>query len=43
VLLSLNARARLEVFDRCRMMPQTEHAEKFNALIRTTLRARSAA
>jgi pimeloyl-ACP methyl ester carboxylesterase len=43
VLLSLNTRARLEVFDRCRMMPQTEHAEKFNALIRTTLRARSAA
>jgi pimeloyl-ACP methyl ester carboxylesterase len=42
-LLNLNAHARLEVFDRCRMMPQTEHAEKFNALIRTTLRARSAA
>lgn len=42
-LLSLNPRARLEVFDRCRMMPQTEHAENFNALIRTTLRARSAA
>lgn len=43
VLLGLNPRARLEVFDRCRMMPQTEHAEKFNALIRTTLQARSAA
>jgi len=42
-LLSLNSRARLEVFDRCRMTPQTEHAEKFNALIRVTLRARSAA
>jgi pimeloyl-ACP methyl ester carboxylesterase len=42
-LLSLNAHARLEVFDRCRMMPQTEHAEKFNALIRTTLRKHSAA
>lgn len=42
-LLNLNSRARLEVFDRCRMMPQTEHAEKFNALIRTTLQARSAA
>ncbi len=42
-LLGLNPRARLEVFDRCRMMPQTEHAEKFNALIRTTLGARSAA
>jgi pimeloyl-ACP methyl ester carboxylesterase len=42
-LLSLNARARLEVFDRCRMMPQTEHAEKFNALLRATLAPRSAA
>ncbi|HEY0098449.1 MAG TPA: hypothetical protein VGB76_05800, partial [Pyrinomonadaceae bacterium] len=42
-LLSLNPRARLELFERCRMMPQTEHAEKFNALIRTTLQARSAA
>lgn len=42
-LLSLNARARLEVFDQCRMMPQTEHAERFNALMRATLRARSAA
>jgi pimeloyl-ACP methyl ester carboxylesterase len=42
-LLSLNPRARLEVFDHCRMMPQTEHAEKFNVLIRTTLQARSAA
>jgi pimeloyl-ACP methyl ester carboxylesterase len=42
-LLALNPRARLEVFDRCRMMPQTEHAEKFNALIRTTLQTRSAA
>lgn len=43
VLLSLNARARLEVFDRCRMTPQTEHAEKFNALIRTALQKQSAA
>jgi pimeloyl-ACP methyl ester carboxylesterase len=42
-LLSLNSRARLEVFDRCRMMPQTEHAEKFNALIRATIHSRSAA
>ena len=42
-LLKLNPRARLEVFDRCRMMPQTEHAEKFNALIRTSLHTRSAA
>jgi pimeloyl-ACP methyl ester carboxylesterase len=42
-LLALNPRARLELFDRCRMMPQTEHAEKFNALICTTLRKRSVA
>jgi pimeloyl-ACP methyl ester carboxylesterase len=42
-LLSLNSRARLEVFDHCRMMPQTEHAEKFNSLLRTTLQSRSAA
>jgi pimeloyl-ACP methyl ester carboxylesterase len=42
-LLSLNPRAHLEVFDHCRMMPHTEHAEKFNALIRTTLASRSAA
>jgi pimeloyl-ACP methyl ester carboxylesterase len=32
-LLHLNPRARLEVFDRCRMMPQEEHAERFNALL----------
>jgi pimeloyl-ACP methyl ester carboxylesterase len=43
LLLSLNTRARLEVFDRCRMMPQTEHAEKFNALIRTALQKQPAA
>ncbi len=42
-LLQLNPRARLEVYERCRMIPQTEHAEKFNALIRAMLRARSAA
>jgi pimeloyl-ACP methyl ester carboxylesterase len=42
-LLSLNPRAHLEVFDRCRMMPQTEHAEKFNDLIRTALQKHSAA
>jgi pimeloyl-ACP methyl ester carboxylesterase len=34
LLLQLNPRARLEVFDRCRMMPQEEHAERFNALLR---------
>jgi pimeloyl-ACP methyl ester carboxylesterase len=37
-LLSLNSRARLEVFDRCRMMPQEEHAERFNALVRDAFR-----
>jgi pimeloyl-ACP methyl ester carboxylesterase len=42
-LLSLNPRAGLEIFDRCRMMPQEEHPEKFNALIRSTVRLRSVA
>jgi pimeloyl-ACP methyl ester carboxylesterase len=42
-LLSLNSRAGLEIFDRCRMMPQEEQPEKFNALIRRKLRARPAA
>lgn len=37
-LLGLNPRARLELFDRCRMMPQEEHAERFNSLLRETLR-----
>lgn len=31
-LLNLNPRARLEVFDFCRVMPEQEHPEKFNAL-----------
>ena len=43
LLLGLNPRARLEIFERCRMMPQNEHAERFNALLRNTLRARAAA
>ncbi|HEX7955876.1 MAG TPA: alpha/beta fold hydrolase [Pyrinomonadaceae bacterium] len=38
-LLRLNPRARLEVFDRCRQMPQEEHAERFNALLRDAFRA----
>ena len=38
LLLRLNPRARLEVFDRCRMMPQEEHAERFNALLRDSFR-----
>jgi pimeloyl-ACP methyl ester carboxylesterase len=42
-LVRLNARAGLEVFDYCRMMPEQEHPEKFNALVRDTFLARSAA
>ncbi|HEV2882704.1 MAG TPA: alpha/beta fold hydrolase [Pyrinomonadaceae bacterium] len=42
-LCRLNPGARLEVFDQCRMTPQTEHAERFNELLRATLLARSAA
>ena len=42
-LLSLNPRAGLEIFDRCRMMPQEEHPEKFNALIRASIGLRSVA
>ena len=42
-LLHLNPRADLEIFDRCRMMPQEEQPEKFNALVRNKLRARSVA
>lgn len=34
LLLRLNPRARMEVFDRCRQMPQEEHAVRFNALLR---------
>ncbi|HEX8557479.1 MAG TPA: alpha/beta fold hydrolase [Pyrinomonadaceae bacterium] len=37
-LLGLNPRARLEVFDRCRQMPQEEHAERFNLLLRDAFR-----
>lgn len=42
-LLSLNPRAGLEIFDRCRMTPPEEHPEKFNAFVRRKLKARSAA
>ena len=42
-LLRLNPRATLEIFDRCRMAPHEEDPEKFNAIVRNTLRARSAA
>src|ERR1700730_6089938 len=40
-LLQLNPHTRLEVFDYCRMMPEQEHPEKFNALVRSALIARS--
>ena len=36
LLLQLNPRAQLEVFDFCRMMPEQEHPELFNALVRET-------
>ncbi|HEX8143709.1 MAG TPA: alpha/beta fold hydrolase [Pyrinomonadaceae bacterium] len=42
-LLSINPRAALEIFDRCRMMPQEEHPEKFNAAVRDMLGLRSVA
>jgi pimeloyl-ACP methyl ester carboxylesterase len=42
-LLALNPRAALEIFDRCRMMPQEEHPEQFNTLIRDVLGLRSRA
>jgi len=42
-LLELNPRAALEVFDYCRMMPEQEHPEQFNELVRQTFLARSAA
>jgi pimeloyl-ACP methyl ester carboxylesterase len=37
-LLKSNAHARLEIFDYCRMMPEQEHPEKFNALVRENFR-----
>ena len=40
-LLSLNPNVGLEIFDRCRMMPQEEQPEKFNALVCQTLLKRS--
>jgi pimeloyl-ACP methyl ester carboxylesterase len=33
-LLELNENARLEIFDYCRMLPEQEHPEKFNELVR---------
>ena len=40
-LLRLNPRTRVEVFDYCRMMPEQEHPERFNQLVRDALLARS--
>jgi pimeloyl-ACP methyl ester carboxylesterase len=40
-LLDLNPRARLEVFDFCRVMPEQEHPEMFNALARDWFRMQS--
>ena len=42
-LQELNPRARLEVFDYCRMMPEQEQPEKFNSLVRSTFLSRAAA
>jgi pimeloyl-ACP methyl ester carboxylesterase len=40
-LLNLNPLARIEVFDYCRMMPEQEHPERFNDLVREALRPRA--
>jgi pimeloyl-ACP methyl ester carboxylesterase len=40
-LLRLNQRARIEVFDYCRMMPEQEHPERFNDLVREGLLPRA--
>ncbi|HLA12533.1 MAG TPA: alpha/beta fold hydrolase [Pyrinomonadaceae bacterium] len=42
-LVAMNPRARLEVFDQCRMMPEQEQPERFNQLVREGLLSRSAA
>jgi len=42
-LQEVNPRARLDVFDYCRMMPEQEQPEKFNSLVRATFLARAAA
>jgi pimeloyl-ACP methyl ester carboxylesterase len=43
LLLKLNPRASLQVFDYCRMMPEQEQPQKFNALVRDAFLARSVA
>ena len=42
-LQRMNPTARLESFDYCRMLPEQEHPEKFNVLVRNAFLARSAA
>ena len=42
-LLSTNPTAQLEKFDYCRMLPEQEHPDKFNRLVRDAFLARSAA
>jgi len=42
-LQEVNPRARLEVFDYCRMMPEQEQPEKFNSLVRATFLSKAAA
>jgi pimeloyl-ACP methyl ester carboxylesterase len=42
-LQALNSGAALEIFDYCRMMPEQEQPEKFNALVRSAFTVRSAA
>jgi len=41
LLLDLNPRARLEVFDFCRMMPEQEHPERFNQIVFESFRLRA--
>jgi pimeloyl-ACP methyl ester carboxylesterase len=43
LLQHLNPHATLEVFDYCRMMPEQEQPEKFNALVRAAWLSRAAA
>ena len=40
-LLRLNLQTRVEVFDYCRMMPEQEHPERFNQLVREAFLERS--
>ncbi len=42
-LLELNQKARLEIFDYCCMLPEQEHPERFNELVRETFAEHSTA